>query len=316
MPGGTAGARVNGRKLINILRVIGAPLLLLIVLLRVDLREITAAFSHIKPVPFAGAAFLVTVNFAMQIIKWRYLLTSSARVTRGEIIRSVIGGYAFVLAIPGRMGEFSRALFIRRESKLKVMGLVAIDKLSGFSIIVLMSGLSVSLLYPKLYYVPFIGVFCLFILAASEPRFLMTRALKLARLLPLKDKVFLFLEGIQTLGSRRIAMLLVISLFYFLVYSTQFYLLLLAFEQVKFRVMAICFPLLMLVNSLPITVGGLGVREGAAVLFFSRFGVQEPSALGAALLLFIINILVPGLCGLAFVHKIGSQQKPLKEKNT
>jgi hypothetical protein len=316
MPEGNAGARVNGRRLINILRVIGAPLLLLIVLLRVDLRETTAAFSHIRPVPFAGAAFLVTVNFAMQIIKWRYLLTPSAKVTRGELIRSVIGGYVFVLAIPGRIGEFSRALFIRRESKLKVMGLVAIDKLSGFSIIILMSGLSLSLLYPKLYYAPVIGVFGLFILAASKPRFLITRAQKLARLLPLKGKVDLFLEGIQTLGSRRIVVLLAISLLYFLVYSTQFYLLLLAFEQVKLRVMAICFPLLMLVNSLPITVGGLGVREGAAVLFFSRFGVQESSALGAALLLFTINILIPGLCGLAFVHKIGSQQTSSKEKNT
>jgi uncharacterized protein (TIRG00374 family) len=282
----------------------------------VDLREITAAFSHIRLVPFAGAAFLVTVNFAMQIIKWRYLLTPSAKVTRGELIRSVIGGYVFVLAVPGRIGEFSRALFIRRESKLKVMGLVAIDKLSGFSIIVLMSGLSLSLLYPKLYFAPVIGVFGLFILAASKPRFLMTRAQKLARLLPLKGKVSLFLEGIQTLGSRRIVVLLMISLLYFLVYSTQFYLLLLAFEQVKLRVMAICFPLLMLVNSLPITVGGLGVREGAAVLFFSRFGVQESSALGAALLLFTINILIPGLCGLAFVHKIGSQQTSSKEKNT
>jgi len=316
MLGGNAGTRVIGRRLINILRVIGAPLLLFVVLLRVNLREITAAFSHLRPVPFAGAAFLVTVNFAVQIIKWRYLLTPSAKVTRGELIRSVIGGYLFVLAIPGRMGEFSRALFIQGERKLKVMGLVAIDKLSAFSIIVLMSGLSISLLYPKVYYVPVMGVFSLFILAASEPRFLITSAQKLARVLPLKDKVDLFLEGIQTLGSRRIVVLLVMSLFYFLVYSTQFYLLLLAFEQVNFRVMAICFPLLMLVNSLPITLGGLGVREGAAVLFFSRFGVQEPSALGAALLLFTINILIPGLCGLAFVHKIGSQQTPLKEKNT
>jgi uncharacterized membrane protein YbhN (UPF0104 family) len=104
------------------------------------------------------------------------------------------------------------------------------------------------------------------------------------------------------------------SLLYFLIYSTQFYLLLSAFEKVELRVMAICFPLVMLANSLFITVGGLGVREGAAVLLFTRFGVHESSALGAALLLFTINILIPGLFGLIFVRQIGAKKKPLTEK--
>jgi len=297
------------------LRVAAAPLLLLIILLLVDLGEIAASFGQIRLLPFAGAVSLVTVNFAVQIIKWRYLLSESAQVTRGELIRSVIGGYAFVLVIPGRMGEFSRALFIPGESKLKLMGLVAIDKLSGFSIIVLMSSLSLALLYPGLFYLPIMGILGLFVLIASRPQFLKVGAQKLSRLLRLRDKVSLFLEGIQTLSSRRIVVLLLMSFLYFLVYSTQFYLLVLAFEQVELRVMAICFPLVMLVNSLPITVGGLGVREGAAVLFFSRFGIQSPSALGAALLLFTINILIPGLCGLVFVHQIGSKPKPLTEKN-
>jgi len=65
----------------------------------------------------------------------------------------------------------------------------------------------------------------------------------------------------------------------------------------------------------PVTIGGLGIREGAAVLFFSRFGVQESSALGAALLLFAINILIPGLCGLAFIHHIGKPSMTMPEEH-
>jgi hypothetical protein len=86
------------------------------------------------------------------------------------------------------------------------------------------------------------------------------------------------------------------------------------FEDVAVLTMIICFPLVMLVNSVPVTIGGLGVREGASVLFFSQFAVQESSALGAALLLFAINILIPGLCGLTFIHHIGKPAVPLPKE--
>jgi len=299
--------RLDRKRFFAILRIAGGPLLLLIILLRVDLSEIATSFSHIRSLPFAGAAALVTVNFAVQIMKWGYLLSGSVKASRGDLIRSVIGGYAFVLATPGRVGEFSRALFIPGESKLKTMGFVAIDMLSAFSIVALLSGLSLALLHWGLFTLVPLAIMGSFTLIVLRPHLLGIGGQKLSRLHLLRGKFSLLLDGIQTLSSRRLVMLLLISLLYFLVYSTQFYLLLSAFEKVDFRVMVICFPLVMLINSLAITVGGLGVREGAAVLVFARFGVQESSALGAALLLFTINILIPGLFGLVFVHQIGKK---------
>jgi uncharacterized protein (TIRG00374 family) len=245
----------------------------------------------------------------MLIIKWRYLLSESTDATKKQVVRSVIGGFAFVLATPGQVGEFSRVLFFPGESKLKLMGLVAIDKSTAFAVTVLLSCFSLVLWRGIIFFLPFLIVLGLLVLLASRPRLFVAWAMRLARRLPLRDKTALFLEGYRRLSTRRILTLLLMSLLYFLIYSTQFYLLLRAFQDVSMEIMAICFPLVMLVNSLPITMGGLGVREGAAVLFFSQFGIPEPSALSAALLLFTINILVPGLCGLAFVHHIGAKPK-------
>ncbi len=313
MPEQNPAGRPKTKKIITILRFAAAPLLLLIILLRVDVVEIASAFRHIRFLPFIAAVILVTANFSLLILKWRYLLSGSVKVSRAQLIRSVIGGYAFVLATPGQVGEFSRVLFIPGQSKLKLMGLVAIDKASAFGATVLLSSLSLALWHSGVFYMLFIGILGLFILIACRPELLTTTAKKLSRSLPFKDKVSLFLEGFGSLSHRRITTLLFFSLFYFMIYSTQFYLLLWAFENVDLRVMVICFPLVMLINSLPITMGGLGVREGAAVLFFSQFGVQESSALAASLLLFTINILIPGLCGLAFIHHIGAKPKPLPE---
>jgi uncharacterized membrane protein YbhN (UPF0104 family) len=305
----------SSRRIIKILRIFAAPVLLIFILLRVDLQAMANAFGHIRPWPFIAALALLPVNFAVMIIKWRYLLSNSTKVTRGQLIRSVIGGYAFVLAAPGQVGEFSRVLFIPGESKLRLMGLVAVDKFSAFVITVLLALLSLGLWYSGFLYGPPLIFLSLIIWLVLRPRQFVAAALKLSRKLPLKQKVFRFLEGFRSLSTHRWIVLLLMSLLYFLVYSLQFYFLLWAFEDVSLFVMIICFPLTMLVNSTPISIGGLGVREGAAVLFFSRFGVQEPSALGASLLLFAINILVPGLCGLAFIHHIGKPAVPLPEEN-
>ncbi|PQJ33730.1 hypothetical protein BSZ35_03140 [Salinibacter sp. 10B] len=53
-----------------------------------------------------------------------------------------------------------------------------------------------------------------------------------------------------------------------------------------------------------LTLLDLGIREGAAVFFFSLVGLGTASGLNAALLLFAINVLVPALLGLPFVARL------------
>jgi len=307
--------RSRTKRATRILRILGAPLLLIIILLRVDLGEIAAAFSHIRPWPFLAAVALLPVNFAMLIVKWRYLLSPSVKATRGQLIRSVIGGYAFVLATPGQVGEFSRALFIPGESKLRLIGLVAVDKVTAFLITVLLGLLSLGLWHSGAMYLPALIFTGLLTWLLLRPRQFLAVTVRLFRKLPLKRTTFHFLEGFRGLHTHRLLVLLLMSALYFVIYSLQFYFLLWAFENVAPRPMIICFPLVMMANSVPVTIGGLGIREGAAVLFFSRFGVQESSALGAALLLFAVNILIPGLCGLAFIHHIGKPSMTMPEEH-
>ena len=321
--GGNAGQPMNQNektsrsrteKITRILRILAAPVLLIIILVRVDLGEIGAAFGRIRAWPFLAALALLPVNFAMLILKWRYLLSPSVKTTRRQVIRSVIGGYAFVLATPGQVGEFSRALFIPGESKLRLVGLVAVDKVTAFLITALLGLLSLGLWHSGAMYIPVLIFGGLLTWLLLRPRQFLAITVRLSRKLPLKRKTAIFLEGFRGLSTRRLFVLLMMSLLYFIIYSMQFYFLLWAFEDVAPMAMIICFPLVMLVNSVPVTIGGLGVREGAAVLFFSRFGVQEPTALGAALLLFAINILIPGLCGLAFIHHIGKPSISMPEE--
>jgi hypothetical protein len=55
--------------------------------------------------------------------------------------------------------------------------------------------------------------------------------------------------------------------------------------------------LILLTNLIPLTIGNLGIREGAAAFLLARFGVAAPAAVNAAFLLFLFDSVIPGLAG-------------------
>ncbi len=90
--------------------------------------------------------------------------------------------------------------------------------------------------------------------------------------------------------------------------ATQVYIIALAFSTnipfVYFIFMS--FISVALSHVLPITVGGLGIREGIFVFILSKFGVQPEIAFVISLSGFMVKLLIPGLIGLII---------PFKEKN-
>ena len=68
-------------------------------------------------------------------------------------------------------------------------------------------------------------------------------------------------------------------------------------------------PAVAIVQVLPITVGGLGVREGAFALFLVPLGVPEEKALALGLLVYAINLLVSLLGAPAFAIR-GRTSRP------
>jgi hypothetical protein len=60
-------------------------------------------------------------------------------------------------------------------------------------------------------------------------------------------------------------------------------------------------PLITAVSMLPVSVAGLGVREGGVIYFFGKVGVDAGTALGMSLVWFSLTLLVSCLGGLAFL---------------
>jgi len=60
-------------------------------------------------------------------------------------------------------------------------------------------------------------------------------------------------------------------------------------------------PLITVVAMLPVSVAGLGVREGGVVYFFAKVGVEPAIALSMSLVWFSLSLAVSGLGGLTFL---------------
>jgi uncharacterized protein (TIRG00374 family) len=60
-------------------------------------------------------------------------------------------------------------------------------------------------------------------------------------------------------------------------------------------------PLITCLSMLPVSVAGLGIREGGVIYFFAKVGVPAAAALGMSLVWFSLTVVVSGLGGLVFL---------------
>jgi len=63
---------------------------------------------------------------------------------------------------------------------------------------------------------------------------------------------------------------------------------------------------------LPISISGLGVREGLAVYFLGMYNIPAAHAIATSLFLFSFNTVVPAMVGIYFIYKRRAYFKEVK----
>ena len=91
--------------------------------------------------------------------------------------------------------------------------------------------------------------------------------------------------------------ILLMSFLTMCIYFLQAFILLSAFKSVELSTVLTVFPLVLLTNLIPFTIGSLGVREGAAIYLLSRFSIPSEVAVAVSLLLFTFDTVIPAAVG-------------------
>jgi uncharacterized membrane protein YbhN (UPF0104 family) len=308
---------MKNKKILWLLKLIVGIILLYFIYRNVYRHEkFIDAFDNAAWVNVLIALILLIPNYGIQFLKWRYVLKQALPdIQNALVLKSLLFGSTLGFITPGNLGELARGLYFRNQSRLLITGLNIIDKLTGMIIFISFGLLAMNRFiffevgWSKLMSSSLI-IFDSFLIILIW--FLALNPNIISRLfvqIPLKktwQKRFLeLLSSLNYFNRRSITNLLLLNIVWFFVILLQYHTLVLAFTQVSFlesfwSVSATLFTKIVL----PISVGDLGIREGAAVFYYSLLGINKTAAFNASILIFFINFMIPALVGSYFVFKL------------
>jgi uncharacterized protein (TIRG00374 family) len=284
--------------------------------------QIVLALSNANLSVISIALLLSVLNIYLQYAKWRLTCTEVlGETSRIKIFRSLFYGFSAGIITPLRIGEyFGRGIEFKDKSILQVTVATLIDKFFPLLMVAFLGSIS-SLLFIYFYYnVSFYIVLSLFILIFTlfyiliilllNNKFwnsiLFSKLNSSVRLKVFLDKLRIF----ENLNRIYFFKMLLISFLFYSCFLIQYALLVSAFSNhYDFMHYLWAANLIMFAKTVipPISMGELGIREGASVYFLTQMGESASVGFNASIFLFIINLLIPALIGVGmFLRKNGN----------
>lgn len=281
----------------------------------VDPAEIARRAASAQVGWLVAALALLPLNLAAQGAVW-YLLLRLALPDVGlrPAVGALMSGFALGLVTPAHAGEFvGRAYYLPGVDRWEVSVLVFTHRMLEMAACIDVG--AVALVYYVGAHAPEPLVFWQGLSYAGAALAVILTVLALLpglthRLLTavlrretLRQRVAFFTR----IGSVHAAALLATAFAGYLIFTTQFFFLLRAFEpeaplQAGYLGIALVYFVKYLVPA--VTFLDLGIREGAAVYFLGDLGFESAVAFNASFLLFCINLVLPAALGLPFVLRL------------
>jgi uncharacterized membrane protein YbhN (UPF0104 family) len=258
----------------------------------------------------AVAALLLPVNIALEVSKWRVLLRTTSDPSFGDALGSILAGYSLGLFTPGRAGDYAGRILYLKSDGIQTAVQTVVDRLIsmsvyvGIGLIALFASFNVGIITfsPSWAYVAVIGgLFAILLIALVARPAVFYRLLSRASA---SDKWTGGIAFMRNLGRRESLRLLLLSTLRYGVFTSQLVVLVVACGGgSSVPLMYVCASLVFLVKTMvpSFTFADLGIRETAAIFFFGLVGVDPLVALNASLMLFALNLVVPAICGAAFL---------------
>lgn len=301
------------KKYIPLVKIAFSACLLFFLYSRADWTSFREIFSQASLVYLLPIFVLCFLNTLASAFKWELLLKADGiDVGLWRLTRSYLIGTFFNLFLPSSIGGDAYRIYdVSKRSSRAAEGFASVfaDRFTGFLAIAAW-GLVFSLAgfrrlpEPRIILIP-AAVFAMMVIMVwmlLQQRLLLwgLRLFHLDRVAALQDFVRKFLNSISTYRKNRILLVkaLSISLAFQLSMIVIVWMmgLTLGFD-IGVLPFAIFIPLITLIEALPISIYGLGVRDGAYVFFFTQVGISKEAALSLALLYVAITFVYAAVFG-------------------
>lgn len=304
-------------RLLFLGKLLVSALLLTILFWRVDRASFLRTVQTLPLKVFLGSVALYVAGYLISTLRWqRLLLAEGIRLPLWRLALVYFEGAFFNLFLPTLIGgDIVRGYAIYRITRGHDASIASIlvDRLSGFAALVGIALVALGAAYGKIrdpqvaamilaVAAVFGGVIAVLVHDGMKRR--ASGLLRLVGLVRFQATLQGLVEALQRYRGHRRALTqalalsvllqaLIIVMYYWIGAGLNL--------GVPMAYFFLYVPLITVVAMLPVSVAGLGVREGGAVYFFGKIGVNTATALTMSLAWFSITLVVSSLGGLAFL---------------
>lgn len=261
------------------------------------------------------AVLLFIPQVVLSAYRWQVMMKKRVRLSFWTSVKLILAASAINILIPSRVGDLSKAYFGGRDGSFDMkrgMNVVLFEKyMDLFSLsVVIVTGILCAPQWDKLnlaglgFSGAMLSIFPILYFVKLE-KFLRRQFFEKNKLL-FKIKNFLldthaYLDEIKNDKPQLIFIVLLSVVLWFL-HLGQFYLMFLALHsQVSpFDVFRLV-PLAILVGLIPLTLAGMGTRDGAMIYLFQPY--EKPALIVGVGLFASLRYFVPGILGLPFLNR-------------
>lgn len=253
----------------------------------IDLGVFLGYFQELSPGTVLLVSLISVFSLYVQYWRWKYLLhCNSDDVSKADLVSSFFAGFSLRLILPGGHAEISKIILLRGKKKGKLFAF-GFEKVSQTLIKLFLVLMVLPLIFPAL------TPYCIVLLTA----------LLLAVFIIPRLRLYRRFQEKQSSYYSMLAWNVVFSLLVFVLMATQYYILLNRVSPIGIWPVTHISIYLWGSGIIPISISGLGVREGLSVYFFNDYGILPAQAVATSLFVFALGSIGPALIGIYYLAK-------------
>ncbi len=270
------------------------------------IRELKTTFTDSTSLKLLLPLVLMFLNWSLEALKWKMIMEQVEPITFTKALKAIITGVTMSIFTPNRVGEFSgRIFFLKQENRKIAIPLTFLGNASQL-LVTLVAGTLALIVYlpvytslnsqPSIYYLIFLLVILVniaLILAYFNVSFL--------------SRFWKYLEILNHYSFRQLSKIVSLSLFRYVIFSLQFYLLLQLFGiniNPSRAIIMIALTFFSITVIPTITLTEPGVRGSAALTFIGLLSANTIGIVAATFSLWLINIVFPAILGIVFLFQL------------
>ena len=266
------------------------------------------------------AVLMMFFNWLLESMKWKFLIRKIENVSIFTSLRAVFSGITVSVFTPNRVGEYGGRVFCLEKA----------DRIQGVLITVLgsMAQLLTTIFFGSIgilflnNYIPELQELFQEMDFAYPIMFFMLLLLNILLLLLFHNisvisnlmdkfnwlnKYKKYKEVFTYYNSQELAIVFILSIFRYAVFTTQFFILLKLFtvDIAYFDAIILTMVMLFVISVIPtIAITEIGVRGSVALFLFGLISTNSAGVLSATFVMWIINLLFPAIIGTIFVFTL------------